>query len=307
MAVSNASSSTINKNLLKSRKVSSGMPPFFDILLIGAGGSGGTNGGGGGAGGHILHTNVVLQKGYTYMVGIGLGGLGGAYWQESQNGGYSIVTGPGLSLTPAYGGGGGGNEYLRFANGKSGSSGGGGGYALDGSVATARGGQAIFDQGFSGGRTTEGSAGRYGGGGGAGAVGENGVSGTRGGNGGNGTDAYSIWGAATSSGQNISGTYWFCGGGGGGSQSSGSGGSGGNGGGGAGSVNTTATNATANTGGGGGGCSGGGGTSGNGSDGLVIIRYNDSYPNASITGVGTLYTSGGYKYYKFTSNGTISF
>jgi hypothetical protein len=40
----------------------------------------------------------------------------------------------------------------------------------------------------------------------------------------------------------------------------------------------------------------------------VIIRYSDAFPNAaSTTGSPTLYTTGGYKYYKFTASGSITF
>jgi hypothetical protein len=47
---------------------------------------------------------------------------------------------------------------------------------------------------------------------------------------------------------------------------------------------------------------------GNGGSGIVIIRYSDTYPNAvSSTGSPTLYTTGGYKYYKFTGSGSITF
>jgi hypothetical protein len=68
---------------------------------------------------------------------------------------------------------------------------------------------------------------------------------------------------------------------------------------------------TANTGGGGGG--GGGGypslpAGGNGGSGVVIIRYSDAYADAkSTTGSPTFTQTGGYKIYKFTSNGSITF
>jgi hypothetical protein len=86
------------------------------------------------------------------------------------------------------------------------------------------------------------------------------------------------------------------------------------GGGGAGGVSASiaGTSGTANTGGGGGGGSfvsgstyGGGGTGGSG---VVIIRYVNTYADAtSTTGSPTFTNTGGYKIYKFTSSGTIIF
>jgi hypothetical protein len=62
-----------------------------------------------------------------------------------------------------------------------------------------------------------------------------------------------------------------------------------------------------NTGGGGGG-GGGGAALGTGGSGIVIIRYADTYPAASATtGSPTITTAGGYRIYKFTSSGTITF
>jgi hypothetical protein len=65
---------------------------------------------------------------------------------------------------------------------------------------------------------------------------------------------------------------------------------------------------TANTGGGGGGAGGSGGLGGAGGSGVVIIRYPDSYPAAtSTTGSPTITVSGGYRIYRFTGSGTITF
>ena len=96
------------------------------------------------------------------------------------------------------------------------------------------------------------------------------------GNGGVGTSTYSSWGLATSTGQNVSGTVYFAGGGGGGSypyNGEGSGGTGGYGGGANGYTGFGGgSNGSSNTGGGAGGAGEGAFTS-NGGSGVVIIRY----------------------------------
>ena len=47
---------------------------------------------------------------------------------------------------------------------------------------------------------------------------------------------------------------------------------------------------------------------GNGGSGIVIIRYANTYPDAtSTTGSPTYTNTGGYKIYKFTGSGTITF
>jgi hypothetical protein len=64
---------------------------------------------------------------------------------------------------------------------------------------------------------------------------------------------------------------------------------------------------TPNTGGGGGG-SWENATQGAGGSGIVIIRYADTYPAAtSTTGSPTITVSGGYRIYKFTESGSITF
>jgi hypothetical protein len=61
-----------------------------------------------------------------------------------------------------------------------------------------------------------------------------------------------------------------------------------------------------NTGGGGGGSRDANGATGG--SGIVVIRYSDSYPlAASTTGSPTVTTAGGYRVYKYTSSGTITF
>jgi hypothetical protein len=58
-------------------------------------------------------------------------------------------------------------------------------------------------------------------------------------------------------------------------------------------------------GGGGGGKLGGSGASGG--SGIVVIRFLDGYPAATVTGSPTYVVSGGYRTYTFTGTGTITF
>jgi hypothetical protein len=84
---------------------------------------------------------------------------------------------------------------------------------------------------------------------------------------------------------------------------------GGTGGGGAGGSNSLAPVAgSANTGGGGGGIGAVGSTGPAGGSGIVIVRYADSYTAAaSTTGSPAVVVTGGYRYYTFTGNGSITF
>ena len=225
-----------------------------DVLVVAGGGGGGRSfGGGGGAGGLLSFTSQSLTaQNYTVTVGAGAASQGGSAF--AGNNGSDSQFG---SLTLVKGGGGGGYDAGGGvgSNGKAGGSGGGGsrvGFGTGGSPETG--------QGFRGGNQT-GTGGT--GGGGAGGTGQdlNGSNGT----GGVGSSAFSSWGAATSSGQNVGGTYYYAGGGGGQS------GAGGYGGGGTNINGGTSTNAngTANTGGGGGGDT----TVSNGGSGIVIVRY----------------------------------
>ena len=60
--------------------------------------------------------------------------------------------------------------------------------------------------------------------------------------------------------------------------------------------------------GGGGGGSSQGYSGANGGSGVVIIRYSDAYaPATSTTGSPTITVSGGYRVYKYTSSGSITF
>lgn len=222
-----------------------------DFLVV-AGGGGGNQGagGGGGAGGLLAFSAQTLALGTSFTVTVGGGGAKNVQGSNSQFG----------SLTASVGGGGGGGNP-----GGNGGSGGGGGNAYNGGTATS-------GQGNNGGN---GSSTVYpndagGGGGGASSAGGNGTSGGVGGTAGAGSLTYSSWGSATSTGQNVSGTYYYAGGGGAFGRNGGS--AGGNGGGGACSNTTGGTAGTANTGGGGGAYQDAGGSSTGGS-GIVIVRY----------------------------------
>jgi hypothetical protein len=225
-----------------------------DILVIAGGGGGGNFGGGGGGAGGLLGFTSQSLTATGYTVTVGAGGTGGAansalYGTSGSNSQFG-------GLTACVGGGRGGGRATS-SPGTTGGSGGGNAYSL-GSLAGTSG------QGYAGG------AGTSQGGGGGGGAGEAGNTDAGQGDGGDGVSTYSSWGAATSLGQNISGTYWFAGGGG-GFGDNGVGGTGGDGGGGAGSSSATQSG-LAFTG------SGGGATSqtlaaGNGGSGIVIVRY----------------------------------
>jgi hypothetical protein len=47
--------------------------------------------------------------------------------------------------------------------------------------------------------------------------------------------------------------------------------------------------------------------SGSGGSGVVIIRYADTYAAASTTGSPTITVAGGYRVYKWTGSGSITF
>jgi hypothetical protein len=251
-------------------QVVSGSRNIDYIVVAGGGGSGNNNSGGGGAGGFVGVSNVNANVG-SYTVTVGGGGASvSAVGNSGSNGSNSSF----LSSTAIGGGGGmGGNFGVNGSGGPvAGSGGSGGGQSR--SVGSP--GSGTAGQGTAGRNNPSGPRG----GGGGGAT----VGGGSSGDGGNGTSAYSDWGAATGTGQNISGTRWYAGGGGGSAEGGGNtSGIGGNGGGGRGGASNGATggggwalgtgeNGTANTGGGGGGNDQpiGGGVGGSG---IVIIRY----------------------------------
>lgn len=78
---------------------------------------------------------------------------------------------------------------------------------------------------------------------------------------------------------------------------------------GSGPISNNGSAGTANTGGGGGGGDGGNTNSGYaGGSGIVIIRYSDAYTAAtSTTGSPTITVTGGYRIYKWTGSGSITF
>ena len=314
--VATSSSVTINDTSLS--------PPSTtaEFLVVAGGGAGGIryNAGGGGAGGLIIGT-VSITSGKSYTVTVGAGCASGYYGDStySNNGGInykgnnSVLSGSGLTTQTAIGGGGGASYDAAHGGNPTGGAGGSGGGASAYGRTDANKGTPTSGQGNYGGRgaKTGAEGGGYSGagGGGAGGAGTNGAA-SKGGDGGGGI----LW----------SDGNWYAGGGGGCVYSNGSSakrvkGAGGIGGGGEGEQNTSSTHpwydsalsGEINTGGGGGGVSGyyiPNRQPGDGGSGVVVIRYADSYPAATGTTGSPIYTvSGGYRMYRFTSSGTISF
>jgi hypothetical protein len=72
--------------------------------------------------------------------------------------------------------------------------------------------------------------------------------------------------------------------------------------------NAVAANAAANTGKGGGGGRSANRAGGNGGSGIVIIAYPNTYPEpAALTGTYDTPTRSGYRVYRFTGSGSITF
>jgi len=271
--------------------------PTVDYIVVAGGGGGGryTSGGGcggGGAGGFRTASSFAVSSGSALTVTVGAGGAAATNGAGS-TGSNSVFS----TITSNGGGGGGSRDTANPGNGGS-----GGGAAANSSGFTKSGGTGNTpstspSQGNNGGDDPgpDTAPNLAAGGGGASAVGANRDTGT----GGAGT-------ASSYSGSSVT----YAGGGAGGSYSGTSAVSGGAGGGGNGGYDTTsATSGTANRGGGGGG-SGNGGSSaaGSGGSGVVVIRYANTYPDASATtGSPTYANTGGYKIYTFTASGTITF
>lgn len=271
---------------------------YISYLIVAGGGGGTANGGGGGgAGGVIAKTEVITAWPIgNYTVTIGNGGAIDTVGQNSVFGSYTAF------------GGGHGDDGQNPISRCDGGSGGGGLYSRTSSSGTAT--QTGTDNygnrgGYGGGISS--STGGGGGGGGAGTQGGDAVNSNPFlGFGGTGISGLIVpfiddMGSVTNAGILSGGNYYFAGGGAGGASGHNPGNYGGLGGGG--SFNTAGT---ANTGGGG----GSGGAYGNpvdnpqgGGSGIVIVRYTAG----SITATGgTITTSGGYTYHKFTSSGTFA-
>lgn len=240
-----------------------------DVLIVAGGANGGAGiwqrdpcsgyalwltGRGGGAGGLISSSGATITPS-TLTVTVGAGGGG--------TGSNSSVTG----FTTALGGGtGSGNGGYIYGN-----------YSCGGYTRIAP-GCGTSGQGNKGGSTVGiNNATSSQGGGGAGAQGIDYATQSRP-DGGVGSSAFSSWGSVTGLGQNVSGTYYFAGGGGGYSGLGGGAGLGGSGGGTNGTSSTSSSNSPANTGGGSGGVYVGSGSTtnisaGNGGSGVVIFRY----------------------------------
>jgi len=249
-----------------------------DTLVIAGGGGGARTGGGGGAGGlRGLTSQSMTAQAYTITVGGGGAGSNTDFAQAG-DGTTSSIAGSGFSTINTTGGG--GAASYGATTGRSGGSGGGGSAGIPDSTGGAgNAGGYTPVEGYAGGQgSNDGTRGGGGGGGGASQAGQATTTGAVriGGNGGNGSSAFSSWGVATGTGQNVNGTYWYAGGGGAASDTASLRGLGGLGGGGNAGTNTNPSDSVpgmANTGGGGGANSGNYPAGANGGSGLVILRY----------------------------------
>ena len=256
-------------------------PSTVEYLVVAGGGSGGgtDGGGGGGAGGYRTATGFAVSSGTPITVTVGAGGIQRIGSGIGNKGGDSVFG----TITSTGGGAGGAAQ----GTGGSGGSGGGGGSAS--STSTPEGAGAgntpttTPSQGNNGGGGL--NAPGYGAGGGGGGAGGAGANATPGSSAGIGAG-----GAGVSS--SISGTaVTYAAGARGGWQGG----------------DSLPSPGTANTGNGGiGGSSGVNGAAGG--SGIVIIRYADTFSAASATtGSPTITVAGGYRVYKFTSSGSITF
>lgn len=284
------------------KRLSAPAPSTIDVLVV-AGGGGGTHwepiysyGGCGGGGGMCEQYGRSISAGATYTVTVGAGGSNNGYFAgSSSQPGYNGSNSSFDTITAIGGGGGGSTNYDRvnwpngYTVGQNGGSGGGGPKYIH-QVCDENGcytytllndgGTAI--QGNSGGATGYGYSGLSGGGGGgAGGIGispfwdnlrnqRNGryssISGT--------SVIYSSGGNVTSFEYNPPGGYQYA------YVNSGEGAFS--------SSNGTPWN-----------------NGSSGGSGVVILRYPNTYPTATVTGSPTYTNTGGYHIYKFTGSGTI--
>lgn len=254
-------------------------------LLVGGGGGGNTNNnsGGGGGGGVLTGSTMSVTRGTLYAVTVGGGGGAGS------NGTNSVFN----SLSA--GGGGYGGVTVGTGDGT-------GGQANSGTISGCAGGEGLYTRGASPSARTAQSYGSYKQGGSSVYSASYGSAGGGGGgysaNGGDASIVSSSYASAGNGGAGYNASAWGLGtvsGGGGASGGS----TGGNAGSGGGSTNY-----------------GGGGNSivypksGSeyGGPGIVIIQYADTNPAATATtGSPTITVAGGYRVYKWTSSGSITF
>ena len=293
----------LNTNVSRTFSITS-LPVLYELLVVAGGGSGAVNdgtpyepAGGGGAGGLIYISDLTKPgSGTSCTVTVGLGGAApngsngdGGDARNGKVGANSTFVIPGVGTLTALGG-----AQGSVNSGFSGGSGGGSGRGTAGGGAAT---QTVNNLGYlnSGFGNAGGSSTRVsnnasgGGGGGAGGAGVSGVEGT---------------GGTGGAGKLVFGNYYAAGGGGGATSAAGSGGTGG-GGSGSSSSSNGSNSTTPGSGGGGGGPSG---TSkgGAGANGVVILRHADSIATLTNNNA-TVSTAGGYKYYTFTSNGSVTF
>jgi hypothetical protein len=280
------------------------LPVLYELLVVAGGGSGAVNdgtvyepAGGGGAGGLIYISDLTKPgSGTSCTVTVGLGGAApngsngdGGDARNGKVGADSTFVIPGVGTLTALGG-----AQGSCNSGFSGGSGGGSGRGTAGGGAAT---QTVNNLGYlnSGFGNAGGSSTRVnnnasgGGGGGAGGAGVSGVEGT---------------GGTGGAGKLVFGNYYAAGGGGGATSAAGSGGTGGGGRGSSSSSN--GSNSTTPGSGGGGGGPLGSSKGGAGSNGIVILRHADSISTLTNNNA-TVSTTGGYKYYTFTSNGSVTF
>lgn len=269
-----------------------GVIPIINYMIVGGGGGGGYGGlayvnpsgfgGGGGAGGLVISSITPVNITSVMQITIGSGGVGATSVQsDSQNGSDTTITLNSVIKSIAYGGGAGGTNaqasgtITNRLNGSNGGSGGGaGGYQLFGA---GPGGNATQPTSIYGGYGNSGGSNPPGGGAGSG-----------GGAGGAGIYNYPVIagaGLSVNIANNSSYTATYATGG----------------------VPTGAAG-SANTGNGGGGGSQGQLTGKSGGSGVAIVWWPATYIRPSIvTGTYTTVIENGYRIYKFTGNGTITF